>query len=172
MPLWVLKIRGLVGNNIKATILIAVFLIVLIFIAFRAKAGEPEVWITPAMSFAGSSPKGAALSMSLRVPVADGLYVDAGSTLWGATQAIRNNWDWHARMVVSRASRLGEYGAGLGMAYLQNTDALNGSHANFSLMLFYRPLRRVALDLIHLSNASTVEPNYGRNAVGVSFKLR
>jgi hypothetical protein len=54
---------------------------------------------------------------------------------------------------------------GIGPAYLQNIDAINGSHFNFALMARYRFTERFALSWLHHSNAGTVSPNKGRDAL-------
>jgi hypothetical protein len=76
---------------------------------------------------------GPILGLELLTPMGEGLGWDIGTTLWGAGNGIRNNWDFHARLELSR----GQWGAALGPAYLQNVDDVNGSHLNFSLMFFW-----------------------------------
>ncbi len=44
---------------------------------------------------------------------------------------------------------------GVGGVYLQHTDWMNGSHANFSLMLSYRLSESMSLTYRHWSNADT-----------------
>lgn len=60
---------------------------------------------------------------------------------------------------------------GLGVAFLQNLDAYNGSHANFSLQLAYR-WRNLAFAYRHWSNAGTVRPNLGRDFAILSWGFR
>jgi hypothetical protein len=168
---WLTKFWNLVGNNKPARYGILAFVLILVLLAFKCQA-QPQVWLMPGASFGGGQPSAATLSLNLRVPLAEDLYIEAGPTLWGSTQEVRNNFDWHMRILVSKSSPVGEVGAGIGAAYLQNTDALDGSHFNFSLMLFFRPFHRVALDLIHVSNAGTQSPNTGRQAIGPDFRLR
>lgn len=58
---------------------------------------------------------------------------------------------------------------GLGLAYLQNTDQWNGSHLNFSLLARWWIKNRWALVWDHVSNAGTVYPNIGRDAVRLRY---
>lgn len=164
MNFWI-WFSGLVGNNRKAVALIFVFILLLILFAFRVHA-QPEVHLQVGRSF-GCLSGGPVLGLELVAPLAEGLAVDVGTTLWGRAGAIRNNWDWHARLELTR----GSFGAALGPAYLKNIDAANGSHAEMSLMLFWRPWR-LGADLIHLSNAGTSAGNCGRNATLLDGRLR
>jgi Lipid A 3-O-deacylase (PagL) len=60
---------------------------------------------------------------------------------------------------------------GVGPAYLQNTDFINGSHFNFALLARLRPTERLTVSWRHWSNAGSVKPNLGRDVllVGWSF---
>jgi hypothetical protein len=160
--------RGLVGNNLKATVLIGVFVALLLFFAFRAKADQPppSVHLLTAVSF-GCLHGGPVLGVELEQELAPGISVSFGPTLWGTANGIANNWDWHARMQFSR----GAFGAAIGPAYLQNIDSVNGSHAEMSLTLFWRPWR-VGGTIFHLSDAGTTRINCGRNAAGIDWRLR
>ncbi len=57
---------------------------------------------------------------------------------------------------------------GVGVAYLQNVDNYNGSHANFTLSASCR-YRNLRATLRHFSNAGTVMPNVGRDMVYLSY---
>jgi len=156
---------GLLGNNPKAKVLIFAFIAILVLLAYRCSA-QVGVNLAAGASF-GCLEQAPVLALDLRAPFAEGFGWNVGTTLWGAASGVRNNWDWHARAEFSRWN----FGAGIGMAYLQNIDAVNGSHAEFSLELFWRPWR-VGADAIHLSNAGTTQVNCGRNAGMLDVKLR
>lgn len=156
---------GLFGNNWQARIMIFAFLGLLIFFAARCSQAT-EADLSGGTSF-GCLHDGPVLALDIRAPFASGFDWNVGTTLWGSSYGIRNNWDWHARVEFSR----GAFGVGIGPAFLQNIDAVNGSHTNFSLELFWRPWR-VGGEVIHLSNAGTSFGNCGRNAGMVSVRLR
>lgn len=162
-----LAIRNLVGNNLKTSVLIAVFIVILCTLAYRCSAAEIDLRM--GSSF-GPGGEGAVLGMEMFFPVGDGVDLYGGTTLWGATQDTGNNWDWHGGFRTCR----GPFCACLGASYLKNTDSVDGSHANFNLGLSYTiGWHRVQnLVLTHLSNAGTEMPNRGRNAVLVGFRLQ
>lgn len=172
MKAWLSALWNLVGNNKAMRWLIYAFVAIVLLLAFRCSVAQPQVWVNPGASFGGGYPTGATLSLTLRLPLASEMYLDFGPTLWGSRGDVHNNWDYHARLTLSKIMPVGELGAGIGIAYLQNTDALDGSHANFALLLFFRPFHRLSLDVIHVSNAGTDSPNTGRQAVGPSLRLR
>lgn len=60
---------------------------------------------------------------------------------------------------------IGRFDVGIGPAYLQNTDLINGSHFNFTLLMRYRFAKKWALTVRHFSNAGTVKPNLGRDVL-------
>lgn len=64
----------------------------------------------------------------------------------------------------------GHFDIGIGPAYLQNEDAINGSHLNFSLKLGYR-WHRVGVVWRHISNAGTKTPNQGRDMVLLTYRF-
>lgn len=68
--------------------------------------------------------------------------------------------------VVLRAQR---FSFGLGPAFLQNMDAINGSHFNFALMAGYRVNDRMSVQWRHWSNADTARPNKGRDVLLVGW---
>lgn len=158
-------LRGLVGNNLRATILIGVFLLLLVFFAARCSAAV-EADLSGGASF-GCLKYAPVMGLDIRAPFAPGFGWNAGVALWGNDGTTRNNFDWHGRVEFSR----GAFGAGLGVAYLQNIDQVNGSHGEFSLELFWRPWR-VGAELIHISDAGTTATNCGRNAGMLSVRLR
>lgn len=61
--------------------------------------------------------------------------------------------------------RVRRFAFGLGPAFLQNMDAINGSHFNFSLMAGYQVTPQLSIAWRHFSNAGTKSPNKGRDAV-------
>lgn len=61
--------------------------------------------------------------------------------------------------------------AGLGMAYLANTDAYNGGHVNYRLFLRWVAHERVRLSYEHFSCAGSCDPNLGRDMVLVGWRF-
>lgn len=71
---------------------------------------------------------------------------------------------------------IGPVDVGVGGVYLQNTDQLNGSNANFSLYLAYRASVFGGRDNVkayyrHFSNAGTALPNTGRDFIGLAYSF-
>lgn len=91
---------------------------------------------------------------------------ELGFYLVGASRRVGSNFGGHIRLV----DGWGPVRVGLGIAYLQHTDAINGSNLNFNLLLGYRVHSRITLDYIHWSNAGTVYPNYGRDFLVLSYR--
>lgn len=60
---------------------------------------------------------------------------------------------------------------GVGVVFIQNTDAYNSSPANFFLMLGYRFSKHFGLVIRHWSNAGTVEGNLGRDMLLVGWRF-
>lgn len=69
-----------------------------------------------------------------------------------------NQFAWRAEVL----DGFGKFDVGLGVAYLQNTDAFNGSHTNFTLSLHYR-WEKWKVSIRHYSNGGTIKPNKGRD---------
>jgi Lipid A 3-O-deacylase (PagL) len=167
---FLLWLKGIVANNVKATVLILAFIVILCLLSYRCSAATlDEVDLRAGTSY-GPGGEGPVLGFQLYFPVGPGDHLYAGTHLWGATQVVASNWDWHGGYETCR----GRFCADLGAAYLQRTDSVDGSHANFNLELRYLiGWKRVSsLDLTHLSNAGTTLPNLGRNAVLVGFRLQ
>lgn len=61
---------------------------------------------------------------------------------------------------------------GIGPAYLQNIDTVNGSHFNFHLLARWTsPNGRHMVTWHHWSNAGTVKPNAGRDIVAYGYRF-
>lgn len=164
-------IRNLVGNNREASIGIAVFILIVLIVSchpIKAHAEEAHVDFFTGMSFAQGS-KGAVLGLDISHPINDSTEIYAGTDLWGKTAVVDNNWDWHIGFDSCRRRLC----AGLGASYLQREDHLDGSHTNFYLRLFWKIGNRLhAAEVKHISNAGTVMPNYGRQAIGPVWRLQ
>ena len=65
----------------------------------------------------------------------------------------------------------GKLDIGLGAVYLQNTDQINGSNLNASLLAGWRFTERVAANWRHFSNAGTKMPNLGRDFVNLVVRF-
>jgi hypothetical protein len=165
-------IRNLVGNGKAATIGIFVFILVLAFMFYQAAYGA-EVDIAAGSSF-GSQGSGAVLGLQVKQPVTanPGLSIFAGTDLWGNTvhngAVVPNNWDWHAGI----ESCKWRFCASIGPAFVQRIDAINGAHTNFYLGLSFKFTPRLSLVLGHISDAGTSDPNVGRQALSLSYRLQ
>ena len=65
----------------------------------------------------------------------------------------------------------GKLDLGLGLVYLQNIDAYNGSHTNFSLSIGYRFTERFSVTYQHWSNAGTTKSNKGRDFITLGWRF-
>jgi hypothetical protein len=160
-----------VGNGKPATIGIFIFIAILVFMLWHSKAHATEVDFAAGSSF-GSQGYGPAIGIEVRQEVQSGLYVTGGTDLWGATefkgQVIPNNWDWHATLEGCKWA----FCAGIGPAFVQRVDAINGAHTNYALSLSWRPTERFSVTIRHLSDAGTTNPNEGRQALMLSYRLQ
>ena len=126
-----LWLKGLVGNNPKTSIAIGVFVAILVFLLSRP-AHAAEIDLRMGSSFAGGG-NGPVLGLNAIFPQGNfDLY--AGTLLWGSTPSVPNNWSWEAGFRACKAHLC----ASLGASYLQRTDWVDGSHANFNLELMWR----------------------------------
>jgi hypothetical protein len=66
---------------------------------------------------------------------------------------------------------LWKFDLGIGPAYLQNRDEINGSHFNFALMARFRVTDQLAVVWRHWSNAGTKPPNLGRDLVTLAYSF-
>jgi len=166
-------LRQLVGNGKAATIAILVFIAILCTLFTRcAKADEIDLRTGSSFGTEGTGPV-----IGLQVKHYNAQYdVFAGTLLWGSTRykglVVPNNWDWHVGIESCRA----EICAGIGAAYVQRIDAINGAHTNFFLQLSWRPptehFRFSSLDIGHISDAGTSDVNIGRQAALASWRLQ
>jgi hypothetical protein len=163
-------IRQLVGNGKAATIGIFAFIILLCVLFFH-KAHAAEVDVQAGSSF-GTQGTGPVLGLFFSAPIQPGLKFVAGTDLWGSTvyhgDTVPNNWDWHAGLQGCK----GRFCADIGPAYVQRVDAINGAHTNFHLGLSFNLSSRLTLVLSHLSDAGTSDPNVGRQALLLSYRLQ
>lgn len=166
-------IRQLVGNGKAATIGIFGFIIVLCLIFSRCAQAD-EVDLRAGSSF-GTEGTGPVIGLQVKHYQAD-YDIFAGTLLWGSTKyktlVVPNNWDWHIGLESCR----GEVCAGIGAAYVQRVDAINGAHTNFFLQLSWKPrtehFRFSSLDIGHISDAGTSDVNIGRQAALTSWRLQ
>lgn len=164
-----MRVPKLVGNGKAAAIGIFIFILVLCAVLWRS-AHAADTVVLRAGTSVGPGGAGPVLGLDVRFPQGDALDVYAGALLWGQTARSDTNWDWHAGV---RSCRW-RVCANLGAAYVQKVDALNGSHTNFNLGIAYQFSwwRLAGLGVQHLSNAGTIAPNLGRNAVLLDVRLQ
>lgn len=165
-------IRQLVGNGKAATIGIFAFIVILALLFWRP-AHSAEVDIQAGSSF-GTEGTGPVLGLSIKQPVTEnkGLSLFAGTDLWGSTtyhgDTVVNNWDWHAGVEACRW----RFCAGIGPTFVQRVDAINGAHTNFYLGLSFHVSDRLTIVLGHISDAGTSNPNVGRQALSIAYRLQ
>jgi hypothetical protein len=165
-------IRQLVGNGKAATIGIFIFIAILCLLFGRcAKAAEVDLSVGSSFGTEGTGP---VLGLKYLQPIAanPGLSVVAGTDLWGATAfkgtTVPNNWDWHLGLETCRWHVCADIAA----AYVQRIDPVNGAHTNFFLGLSVPLNSRWTLSLGHISDAGTSNPNVGRQALMVTYRLQ
>ena len=163
-------IRQLVGNGTAATVGIFLFILILALM-FWHKASAAEVDIAAGSSF-GAEGYGPVLGLNFAAPIQPGLNFTAGTDLWGSTDyrgfTVPNNWDWHAGLQGCKWKLCAE----IGPAFVQRVDAINGAHTNFHLGLTLTLSPRWAVTLGHVSDAGTSNPNVGRQALMINYRLQ
>jgi hypothetical protein len=166
-------LRQLVGNGKAATIGIFAFIIILCLTLCSHKAKAADVNVEAGTSF-GTQGYGPTLGLNTHWPVAglDGVNVIAGTDLWGSTAfkgtTVPNNWDWHAGIEGCKAW----FCAFIGPAFVQRVDAINGAHTNYHLGFEIKLSDRLRIDLAHISDAGTSNPNVGRQAIMLEYRLQ
>lgn len=167
-------IKQLVGNGKWATIGIFAFIVILcLAMCHKANAGELDLRLGSSFGTEGAGP---VIGLQFRNPIAGFNQVNlfAGTLLWASTtykgDTVPNNWDWHVGLEGCHR----ELCAGIGAAYVQRIDAINGAHTNFFLQLSWRPEwhRLASVDIAHISDAGTSSVNIGRQAAVVSVRLQ
>lgn len=165
-------ISGIVGNDPKMRPLI--FAVIILFLgtaAYCSKAHSAELHLEVGVSaIHGTGPY---LGLSYRFGGSKTLYAETDFQFWGKTTkyenaTIPNNWCPSALMDVQK----GRFSMGLGVAYLQLTDRLDGSHLNIALKTEWQLTDRFGVVVRHISNAGTVAPNVGRNSIALDWRLQ
>lgn len=159
----------LFNNPKKAILLIAVFL-ALILAAFATTCRSAELNFESGASVMHGHPVTIGLSVDFAHQYDVG--VDAqdfnfqcGVLLKASARGNPNNIGVQCLVV----DGFGRFDLGIGPAYLQNTDSLNGSHLNFSLLARYRFTNQISLVYRHWSNAGTKMPNVGSDMTFIAF---
>jgi hypothetical protein len=81
----------------------------------------------------------------------------------------------YPNQIVVRAGvtpHIGNFGVSLGVAALQNQDAINSGRLDFNLGLSYRIGSNLELNIGHVSNAGTHFPNLGRDLLSLIWRFR
>ena len=160
---------GRLFGNSKAVIPIIVTFIVL-FVVFGIRcshAGELHLE-TGAQLVTGRGPY-VGLYYTWADPALEHVGFQVGTYMLGRTDKTANNWSPFGAITVGR----GPFTAGLGFAYLQDIDALDGSHLNYTLFLRAKtPWDRASVSIRHISNAGTTDSNVGRNMLAVDWRLQ
>lgn len=159
------------GNNKRTTIAVSVVLAALL-IAFATTCRSE-----PVASFEAGSTMLRAPALGLGIVVAwpeagprdadfeVGLHLIDSSSFYSREQP---------RQAIAEALIVDGFGRidiGLGGAWLQNVDDMNGSNANFALLLRWRATEHLSIAWRHWSNAGSKFPNYGRDLAAVSWKF-
>ena len=80
----------------------------------------------------------------------------------------QSNWAWFVGLEGER----GYFHAGIGAAYLQRIDSLNGAHTNYVLTMSYRRWKWCNITVTHFSDAGTTPVNTGRNILACEWEIR
>ena len=174
MSKFIAYIRQLVGNGKAATIGIFAFIVILCVLLFHCHAATAaEVDVEAGSSF-GTEGYGAVLGLEVRHPITanKGFSLFAGTDLWGNTvyenHVVYNNWDWHAGVEACKWRVC----AFIGPAFVQRVDAINGAHTNYHLGFDFLLSDRWRISIAHISDAGTSNPNIGRQALLISYRLQ
>jgi lipid A 3-O-deacylase PagL len=161
-------IGRLFGNASTVIPVIIAFIVLFVVLGVRCShAGELHLE-TGAQLVTGRGPY-VGLYYAWSDPVLERVGFEVGTQMFGSTNKTANNWSPFAALTVGR----GPVGAGIGFAYLQNIDALDGSHLNYTLFLRSKtPWQRVGVSVRHISNAGTTESNVGRNMLAIDWRLQ
>lgn len=161
-------ISGLFGNSKKVIPLIVTFIVLFVLLAIRCShAGELHLE-TGAQLVTGKGPY-VGFYYTWSDPSLEHAGFQVGTYMLGKTRYTDNNWSPFGAITVGR----GAFTAGLGFAYLQNIDALDGSHLNYTLLLRSKtPWNRASISIRHISNAGTTASNVGRNMLAVDWRLQ
>lgn len=161
----------LVGNSKAATIGIFAFIVILCLCFARCHAAQID--LEGGSSF-GNPGYGPVLGLDVKQALRSnpGISVFAGTDLWGSTtyrgQVIASNWDWHLGIEGCKW----RFCASIGPDFVQRVDAINGAHTNFHLGLSFKITDRFSIQVAHISDAGTSNPNIGRQALMLSYKLQ
>lgn len=160
-------------GNRKTQALVAIFLLLFIAaLATRCHAAEPYAQFGVGSTIIRGP--ASALDLSVVYPEAGPEDSDyalgitfVGASLYGTARQ-PGQFMIHGDMI----DGFGPLDLGLGIAWLQNTDAYDGSHMNFSLSAAYR-FHALPLTLVyrHFSNAGTAAPNVGRDSVFLAWRF-
>lgn len=170
-----MKFRSPLGNKLVEQIIIGAFIVgMLVFFGIKdARSAE----IDPTVRIEGGATvvRGATSAMNLAVTwpgagphdadFACGTGLVGSSTFKGGQQANQ------AVLFCQIVDGYGRLSAGVGPAFLQNQDAYNGSHFNFTLMLGWRLTEHWHITLRHFSNAGTKKPNKGRDMLYAAYEF-
>lgn len=159
------------GNKPLMILLIVVFIVVWLCTIGRCHAAERQFDFGLGASVShgpGAVDAEALYKFGLGFSERDDVLGWCGTTLLGAQQGNANNWAWHCGIEGQR----GGFHAGLGAAYLQREDGLNGTHANYTLTMSYDFNRWCHIVFRHFSNAGTSPINTGRDLVLYEVQLR
>lgn len=167
-------IRQLVGNGSAATVGIFAFIaLTVVMFARCSPAHSAEIDFQAGSSF-GTEGTGPVVGMNLRVPFTanPGVAANFGTDLWGSTtykgSTVPNNWDWHATLDGCKWRIC----FGIGPAFVQRVDVINGARTDYYLGIKYQIAPRWIAVLGHISDAGTSNPNVGRQALTLSYRLQ
>jgi len=151
--------------------LVAVFLGLFLFGASKCAKAEPRLTFEAGAAVVRASTPAARLSVEWPEAGPKSADFQCGLALVGPYDFKGANANQAVFDCLLVTKPLPGFSVGLGPAYLQNVDQINGSHFNFALMARYRFGDRWSLAWRHWSNAGTKPPNYGRDllVLGYSF---
>ena len=161
----------LFNNPKRVTYLIAAFVLVFIAaLATRCHAAEGD-WLTFSAGHALTRAEATVADLAYAHPrwVGDAGY-ELGLTLIGSSAFRNRPFDGNIAVHAQIMDGFGPVDIGIGAAYLQHTDVINGSNLNFFLSLGVH-YKRLQVRYNHISNAGTTAPNIGRDMLLVGWRF-
>lgn len=160
-------------NPRASQVLSAIFLLLAIAgLATTCRAGETQTQFGMGSTYARSPTPVLDLAVTTTLGAPGDARWQYGLTLVGSSTYMDREQGNQAALSAMLVDGFGRFDVGLGVAFVQNLDIYNGSHANFSLMLAYRFQRLpITIAIRHWSNAGTKYPNLGRDFAILSWRF-
>ena len=158
---------SLMRNPKKVMLGVAAFVACLLLTFATTCHGEEVLFSVGSPVSRGMTP---AVDLSWRFDSKTDAYWQTSLTLVGESTYSGEYQSNNAGLQVLYVDGFGPVDLGIGVAFLQNTDRYNGSHANFTLQFGYN-WRQLYVQYRHWSNAGTIKPNLGRDLLFVGWRF-